>query len=261
MLFHPVELILCLAVDVSESMKATDVSPSRMDKAKQEVEKFLQIIEGDRVGLIAFAGSAYTFCPLTNDYSAIRLYLDAMDPGIISDAGTNIPSSIEEAMKVFSRSKSGAYKVLVVFSDGENHEQDPSDLVKKALEQGIRIYTIGIGHIAKAGERIPLVEGNYKTDQLGNIIITHLDEQTLKNIANDGNGSYFRVSEAGTELRKIYSILEKMEDTEFREQTHHIQEDRYQIPLSIALLLLFISYTVGNRSYKIQRRTQGMVEI
>ena len=253
---------ILIAIDVSESMLAGDVSPSRIAKARQEVNKFLKLLDGDRVGLIAFAGSAYTYVPLTVDYSAVRLFLDSLEPGSIEDAGTDIGKSIDEAVKTFERSESTAYKVLVVFSDGENHEDNPLEAVAKAVEKDIQIFCVGIGNVNKSGERIPILgedgEISYKVDQQDKLVITRLDEETLTNIATQGGGDYYRVSEAGTELVAIYKSLEDKEDSEFSSRTNRRKEDRYQIPLLIAVLLLTVAYSLGTRSFKKLRRTQGV---
>ena len=253
---------ILIAIDVSESMLATDVSPSRIAKARQEVNNFLKLLDGDRVGLIAFAGSAYTYVPLTVDYSAVRLFLDSLEPGSIEDAGTDIGKSIEEAIKTFERSESTAYKILVVFSDGEHHEANPLEAVAKAVEDDIQIYCVGIGNVKKSGERIPLVdnvgETTYKVDQQNKLVITRLDEETLTNIATQGGGEYYRVSEAGTELVAIYKSLDEKEDAEFSSRTNRRKEDRFQIPLLIAVLLLTVAYSLGTRSFKKLRRTQGV---
>ena len=253
---------ILIAVDVSESMRATDVPPDRISKARQEVDKFLNLLEGDRVGLIAFAGSAYTYCPLTVDYGAIRLFLNGLEPGVISDAGTDVGKAIEESIKTFARSESSAQKVLVLFSDGENHEGDPLPEVEKAVTENIQVFTVGIGNVSKVGERIPLPgedgETEYKLDQQGNLVITKLDEETLQAIAQKGNGSYYRVSEAGTELVEIYRSLAENEEAAFSSRRFHHREDRYQIPLVAALFFLAMAYSLGNRSFKKLRRTQGV---
>ncbi len=254
---------ILVAVDVSESMRATDVSPDRISKARQEVDKFLNLLGGDRVGLVAFAGSAFTYCPLTVDYSAIRLFLNGLEPGVISDAGTDISKAVEEAVKTFGRSKSSAHKVLVIFSDGENHEADPLPAVEQAVAAGIQVFTIGIGNAETAGERIPLEDKdgdtNYKLDQQGNLVITRLDEATLQAMAEKGNGAYYRVSEAGTELVEIYRTLAQNEEAEFSSRRFHQKEDHFHIPLLAAFVFLTLAYSLGDRSFKKQRRTQGVV--
>ena len=262
---------ILLAVDVSESMRATDVSPDRISKARQEVEKFLDLLEGDRVGLIAFSGSAYTYCPLTVDYAAIRLFLSGLEPGVISDSGTDVGEAIREAIKTYERSDSNARKVLVIFSDGEHHESDPLPAVAEAREKDIQIYTIGVGNPDRSGERIPVVDdsgeirydehGNilYKKNQEDQLIITQLDEATLRAIADQGEGEYYRVSEMGIELVQIYRKLAAQEETEFSSRRHHQKVDRFQFPLLAAILFLALAYSLGDRSFKKLRRTQGVI--
>ena len=251
-----------IAVDVSESMRATDVSPDRIAKARQEVHKFLDRLSGDRVGLVAFAGSAYTYCPLTVDYAAIRLFLEGLTPGVIADGGTDIGAAVTEAIKTFTRAESTAHKVLVIFSDGEHHEDDPMPAVGEAVAAGIQVFTIGIGNPGKVGERIPIGEENgevtYKLDLDGNLVITRLDEETLQTIAQKGGGQYYRVSEAGTELAEIYRSVAEAQKIEFSSRLYHQKEDRYQIPLLIGAILLVIAYSLGDRAFKKLRRTQGV---
>ncbi len=254
-------LDLIIAVDVSESMAAVDVSPSRIDKARQQVDKFLNLLEGDRVGLIAFAGSAFTYCPLTIDYAAIRLFLNGLEPGVIADGGTDLANAVEEAVKTFERSRSTAQKVLVIFSDGEHHEQDPLPAVEQAAAMNIQVFTVGIGHPDKAGARIPVNTDpdnpQFKLDQQGSLVITKLDENTLKAVAEKGGGSYYLASDAGSELAEIYRLLSDRQKAEFSARRFRQKEDRFQYPLLIALALLIIAYSLGSRSFKKLRRTQG----
>lgn len=253
---------MLVAIDLSESMNAPDVTPSRMARARQSVYKFLDILEGDRVGLVGFAGSAFAFVPLTVDYGAVRLFLDSMEPGTIEDAGTDISTAITEAVAQFERSKSDASKVLVIFSDGEHHEEPWGQAVEQALDADIRIFTIGIGNAESDGARIPVGEKDgevvYKLDQSKNLVITRLDENTLIEIARTGGGDYYRVSESGNELASIYRALEEEREAEFTSRSMRLKEDRFQIPLLIALILLTVAYSLGARSFKKLRRTQGV---
>jgi len=253
---------IMIAIDVSESMKAADVEPSRIARARQVVHKFLDKLSGDRVGLIGFAGSAYTFVPLTVDYGAFRLFADTLAPGDVADQGTDIGSAIDEAIRAFERAESDAARVLVVFSDGEHHEEDPLPAVKRAADKGIQIFTIGIGNPNKSGERIPLRDaaGNitYKVDQADNLVITKLDEATLEAVAEEGNGAYYRVSDAGTELAQIYRSVEEQQEVAFASRALRLREDRFQIPLLIALVLTSIAYSLGSRSFRNPRRTRGV---
>ncbi|CAM2009267.1 vWA domain-containing protein [Acanthopleuribacter pedis] len=251
---------IIIAVDVSASMSADDVSPNRMARARQQVDKFLNLLEGDRVGLIAFAGSAFTYCPLTLDYGSVRLFLDSLEPGIITDPGTDIPSAVREAGRVFTRAKSTAQRVLVVFSDGENHEGDINAAVAEARDNGMTVFTIGIGNPGKSGSRIPIGEENgeivYKTDRQGHIVFSQLDEAALQEIATKGGGDYYRISEAGIELSQIYKSLNLAQEAEFSSRRGQTMEDRFQYPLLIALAFLISAYSLGHRSFKKLRRTQ-----
>jgi len=252
---------IMIALDVSESMRAVDVPPSRMQKARQEVGLFLDQLRGDRVGLVAFAGSAFTYCPLTVDYSAVKMFLASLEPGVIADGGTDLSAAIKETMDVFTRNHSTASKVLVVFSDGEHHENDPIPIVREAVERGIKVFTVGVGHMGKAGARIP-VEGKadtYKHDRFGNLVITKLDEETLKKVAKAGNGQYFRVTESGKELISIYKYLSRMEKQDFNSRIQDQREDHYQMPLLLGLFFLVLSGSIGDRTMKKARRTQGGV--
>ena len=249
---------ILVALDVSESMRAKDVPPTRIQKAKQEVELLLDQLKGDRVGLIAFAGSAFTYCPLTVDYSAIQMFLESLEPGVISDGGTDIKAATKEAIDVFERSHSTSSKVLVVFSDGEHHETDPVPMAREAAERGIKVFTVGVGHVGKSGARIP-VEGQSDTfmhDRFGNLVITRLDEGTLQRVAEAGKGQYFRVTETGRELISIYNYLSKLEKIDFNSRLQDQREDHFQVLLLLGLVFLTISYAIGERTLKKSRRTQ-----
>ncbi|PIE02971.1 MAG: hypothetical protein CSA81_04490 [Acidobacteria bacterium] len=249
---------IIIALDVSESMRAEDVAPSRMQKARQEVNLFLEKLKGDRVGLIAFAGSAFTYCPLTVDYSAIQMFLSSLEPGVISDGGTDISAATREAVDVFERSQSSASKVLVIFSDGEHHEKDPRSEIKEAVERGIKVFTVGVGHVGKSGARIPLEgeEGAFKRDRYGNLVITRLDEATLKQVAEMGGGKYYRITESGRELVAIYDYLSKMEKRDFNSRLQDQRQDYFQLLLQLGLVFLTISYAIGDHTLKRKRRTQ-----
>jgi Ca-activated chloride channel family protein len=254
---------LFVAVDVSESMRAQDVSPSRMDKAKQEVFHFLDQLKGDRVGLIAFAGSAFTYCPLTVDYAAVRMFLSSLEPGVIADGGTDLSAAIAEARLRFQQSQGTADRALVVFSDGEHHENDPLPEARLAADEGIQIFSIGIGHVGKAGARIPLEQGNdaaedhYTRDRQGRLVITRLDEATLQSIADAGGGSYHRVTSEGSELVRIYQSLARLEKAEQQAKLHERREDHYRLFLGLSFFFLTLSYGIGNHAMGRLRRTQS----
>ena len=252
---------IMLAVDVSESMNAVDVEPSRAAKTRQLIHRLIDLLQGDRVGLIGFAGSAYTFVPLTTDYGAFRIFADTLEPGTVQDPGTDLGSAVEEAIAAYARSGSEADRVLVIFTDGEHHEGDPIPAVERAREEGITTFTIGVGNPGKAGSRIPVSGAanapDFKVDQQGNLVITRLDEEMLQAVADAGDGGYYRVSDAGNELVAIYRLLEQQQEAEFASRALRLREDRFQIPLLIALGLVTVAYSSGTRTFRHTRRTRG----
>lgn len=238
-----------IALDVSYSMLAEDIKPSRLEKAKHEIATFLNKLQGDRIGLIAFAGEAFVQCPLTLDYGAARIFLDIMDPQLIPEPGTAIGDAISIAMKSFEQ-KERKYKVLILITDGENHGQDPLEVAKEAEKEGIQIYTVGIGTVK--GEPIPLrdAQGNlsgFKKDNQGETVTSKLDEITLEKIALQTNGKYHRASAGEVELDDIYKEITQMEKKELGSMRFSQFEDRFQYPLGLAILILVLEVLYPER--------------
>lgn len=206
-----VDLIFCL--DVSLSMLTEDVPPHRLERAKLEISDFLDKLKGDRVGLVTFAGAAFVSCPLTLDYHAVQLFLDNVQAGAISKPGTDIAEAINTAALAFNQQER-KYKVLVLVTDGEDQGSQPIQAAQKAAQEGIRIYTIGIGTLA--GEPIPLREPGgkflgYKKDTDSTVVVSRLDEKTLTEIAQIGKGKYLSLFAGGFDLDKIYREISGME--------------------------------------------------
>jgi Ca-activated chloride channel family protein len=200
---------IIVALDVSMSMMAEDISPNRLEKAKYEVSKLIDILEGDRIGLVAFAGMAHVQCPLTLDYSAAKLFLRLMDVNLIPQPGTAIGDAIREATKAFNQ-KERKHKVLILITDGEDHESKPIEAADEAAAEGIKIFTIGLG--SPQGVPIPLYDkyGNpagFKKDRDGNVVTTKLDVTTLQTIAFNTGGEYYISTAGETELKKIYEKI------------------------------------------------------
>lgn len=238
-----------IALDVSYSMLAEDIKPSRLEKAKHEISTFLNKLQGDRIGLIAFAGEAFVQCPLTLDYGAARIFLDIMDPRLIPEPGTAIGAAIRMAIKSFEQ-KELKYKVLILITDGENHGEDPLEAAKEAEKEGIKIYTVGIGTVK--GEPIPIrdARGNlegFKKDKQGETVTSKLDEITLEKIALQTNGKYHRSSAGEVELDNIYKDITGMEKKELGSMRFSQFEDRFQYPLGLALLLLILEILYPER--------------
>jgi Ca-activated chloride channel homolog len=233
-------LDIFLAIDTSKSMLTEDVKPNRLERTKLAVRDLLKKLKGDRVGLIAFSGSAFLVCPLTADYSGFLLSLESLNIDAIPRGGTDIGSAIQEALKGYAEVPS-QYKTVVLLTDGENWEDDPEHWAKVAAEKKVRLYTIGIG--TKEGEliRVPDENGelNFLKDSAGNFVKSRLNEQLLKEIAAKTGGAYIRASGAEFGLEYLYdNELSKLEKREIESQIEKRYFDRFQYPLALALFLL-----------------------
>ncbi|MEC8883040.1 MAG: VWA domain-containing protein [Bacteroidota bacterium] len=229
------------AVDVSKSMDAEDIAPSRIDKAKQLVTQIINNLGSDRVGIIAYAGSAYPQLPITTDYSSAKMFLNSMNTDMLSSQGTAIKDAIELA-KTYYNDEEQTNRVLVIISDGEDHAGDVASIAESATEQGIRIFTIGVG--SEAGDRIPIkrngVVQSYKKDQNGETVITKLDPATLQEIAAEANGEYINGNSTQEVVDKMASALNQMDKKEFEAKQFADFKDQFQWFVAAALFLLII---------------------
>lgn len=245
---------IVIALDLSESMLAEDFSPNRLEKAKQEIKSFLKLLEGDRIGLVVFAGEAQVLCPLTLDYGAANLFLDEVNTQWLPTPGTNLSDAIEVSARCFVEEEQ-KYKNLILITDGEGHEGDPVSVSEKVAQQGVTIYAIGIGK--PDGVPIPTVDRDgrktYKKDSKGEIVTTRLDMDTLQKIASKTGGRWHQATGGQLELNDIYEEIRGEEDKELESSLTTIYEDRFQIPLIIGLLLLLIEPCLSDR----RRQTQN----
>ncbi len=240
---------IIVAVDVSLSMQAKDIAPSRLEKAKHEVGTLIKQLAGDRIGIVAFAGDAFLHCPLTLDYGAAKLFLNALEPGVIPDPGTAIDRAMQVALSAFDQ-KERKHKVLILITDGENHGDDLKPLTEQAEREGVVIYTVGIG--SPEGVPIPLqneygIRTGFKKDKTGTVVMTKLDELTLEKLALQTGGKYFRASGAEDELDQIYTAIAKMEKKDLGAVKFTQYEDRYQFFLFLALLFLMLEILIPER--------------
>ncbi len=238
-----------ILLDVSLSMQAQDIQPSRLDKAKMEVSNLIQRLRGDRIGLIVFAGEPFVQFPLTSDYSAANLFLSAANTSTVPDQGTAIASAINLGVKSFNYS-SKAEKAMVIFTDGEDHEGDIQAAIDNAKNHKIKIYTIGLG--TQDGVPIPIYNQQgqqigFKKDESGNVVLTKLDPSTLQKIASETGGRYFQAANGRDELSIIYSDLNKIKKTEFGEKQVTNYEDRFYYFLAPAIILLLIEFFMSER--------------
>lgn len=242
-------LDILVAVDVSKSMLAEDIKPNRLERTKLALADFVKHLKGDRIGLIAFSGSAFVQCPLTIDYSGFLLSVESVDMNTIPKGGTSISSAIRQATESYEGGLK-KYKVLIIITDGEDHEGDPIKAAELAQKDGIKIFCIGIG--TNEGELIPITDesGNkaFLKDRSGAIVKSRLDEATLQKIALATGGSYLRASAKEFGLDLIYKEkLSGMEKRELESKMAKQYEERFQIPLAIAFLLLAVEFFLSDR--------------
>lgn len=242
-----------IAIDLSQSMKAEDIKPDRLERAKIDARELIHSLHGDRVGLILFAGDAFVQCPLTTDYDAILSLINAIDPNSTVTAGTSLAAPMEVALKSLKHEED-IYALLLLLTDGEDTVGEIEKPVKELKRRGIKVFTIGIGK--KEGVPIPLFDQNgnrvgYKKDKHGKVIITMLDEETLRWIAETTGGFYFRAGDTFDEVKRFKSTLDSLMKREFEMKKFTVYEERYQVPLVIGLIFLgaFIL-----RTTRVQRR-------
>jgi len=239
-----------IAVDVSKSMLTKDVLPSRLARTKLAIEDIVQYLKGDRVGLIAFAGSAFIQCPLTIDYNGFLLAVEDLNVNVIPQEGTNIEVAINEALQSFAAGSEGIKRVLIIITDGETHQGNPLPAVEKAKAKNIKIYTIGVG--TKEGELIDVAQeegqSSFLKDKQGRVVKSRLNEELLKDIAFKSEGTYIKSTPTQFGLDLIFK--NKIAQLEKRQSTSKMEKhliERFQLPLVFALLLIFIEPFIANR--------------
>jgi len=234
---------IVIALDVSNSMLAEDIQPNRLERAKQAISKLTSRLQNDKIGLIVFAGDAYTQIPVTTDYGAVKMFLSSVNTEIVPNQGTAIGSAIELAMNSFTP-ESEIQKAIIIITDGENHEDDAIQAAKEAASKGIVVYTLGMG--LPQGGPIP-VKGNYgqktyKKNKQGNVVVSKLNEKVLQQIAAAGTGSYVRANNTQVGLEKLIDKIEALEKTEFDARVYADYDERFQYLLILALLFLLLDF-------------------
>jgi Ca-activated chloride channel family protein len=234
-----------IAMDVSNSMLSEDVKPNRLMRAKNFVSNFIDELHNDRLGIIVFAGRAYLQMPLTVDYSASRMYLKTINTNLIPTQGTNIAEAVELARKSFVEGDT-KYKALIIISDGEDNEGGTEEAIAEAVKEGIKIFTLGVG--TENGGPIP--QGtDYKRDEEGNIVLSKMNSDMLRDIATKGNGKYFRLGSGKDEIAAIFKELGRLGTKEFEEMVFTDFDDQFQWCLTIAALLLLIEWWISERKF------------
>ena len=237
-----------IALDVSNSMLAQDVQPSRLDKAKLVLSQLVDGMSNDKIGLIVFAGDAYTQLPITVDYVSAKMFLSTISPQLVARQGTAIGSAIDLAIKSFGP-KSSAGRAIIVITDGENHEDDAVGAAKLAAENGIVVHVIGMGKPDGAPIPVPGTMSFWK-DNEGNVVVSKLNEQMCKEIATAGKGFYVRADNTNTAFRVLDKELEKLSKSEIKTSVFSDFNDQFQSFAFLALLILLFDFFVFDRKNK-----------
>jgi Ca-activated chloride channel family protein len=246
---------IMVALDVSNSMLAQDIQPDRLSRAKQAISRLIDKLEGDRIGIIIFAGKAYTQLPITTDYAAAKLFLSSINTRIVPSQGTAIGEAISMAVNSFDDEEHN--KAIIVITDGENHESDAIEEAKGASEKGITVCTIGMG--LPEGTPIPLYNDNnqqigFKKDRQGQTIITKLNETMLQQIASAGNGIYVRANNTEAGLSKVMDQINEIEESEIETKMFSDYEDQFQYFIAFGLLFLIVEFMLFERKSRWFRR-------
>ena len=237
---------LIVAIDVSSSMRAEDIQPDRISAAKKELQNLINNLKGDRIGIIVFAGDGYTQLPLTSDYNAALMLTDVITTGSAPTPGTAIGSAIDLARESFKKEE-GKYKAMVIITDGENHEDDPVSAAREAAGEGIVIHTIGMGSL----EGAPIPDGprdnprGFKKTADGELVLSRLDAETLREIAQVTDGSFTQALSGRDNLATVFEQIERMEKKEFGTKQFTDFEDRFQYLLALGLFLLIVELLVS----------------
>lgn len=242
---------LMVALDVSKSMLAEDIQPNRLSHAKMAIDRLLKRLKGDQIGVVVFAGGAYVQVPITSDYSAVKSFLNAVEPGMIPVQGTNFQAAINTCVEAFKSSSKNS-KAIVILTDGENHEEGAIQAASEALEKGVRVYTIGMG--GTKGVPIPIKKGNpsagYLKDNQGNTVISSLNPTALSEIAESGGGKYLSAKNTRSSLNALFDEIKSLEQQEFNTKVYMDYEDRFQFFLLPGILLIIISLSIWERKSK-----------
>jgi len=240
-----------IAIDVSRSMNADDIKPSRLERAKQAVSKLIDNLQNDKIGMVVFAGDAYLQLPMTTDYSAAKLFLSSITTDIVPRQGTAIGAAVNMSMQSFSQDKD-IRKAIIIISDGENHEDDAIGAASQASSNGVVVHTIGMGSIE--GGPIPVYRNgqraDFARDDQGSVIVTNLDPNMLEQIAVAGNGKFILASGIDPDLSRLLDEIGRMDKKEFSSKLFTDYESRFQYFFGFALILLIIELLLSERKNK-----------
>ena len=237
-----------VALDISNSMLAEDVAPNRLDRAKQMMSKLMDNMVNDKVGLVVFAGDAFIQLPITCDYVSAKMFLNTITPDLIKTQGTAIGQALNTSIRCFGQ-QSEASRVIILITDGENHEDNAVEAAKKAKETGIQVIVVGIGK--PEGSPIPIPgTNNFRKDRNGNVVVSKLNEDMCREIAQAGGGIYVRCDNTNTAMKAIQHEIDQLATQEFETQVYTEYNEQFQGFALIALLLLVIDFFIFNRKNK-----------
>ncbi len=236
---------LLIALDISRSMLAKDLKPNRLAFAKEKIQKLLSKLDAERVGLILFAGSAIIQCPLTTDTGAFRLFLDDVDASTIASGTTAIDQAIKKALEVFGGMEGKKTKLLAILTDGEDYSTDLSALKKQAQKEGLTIFTIGVG--TPQGAPVPIInqqgeQAGHEKDEQGKVVISQLNENVLRSLAQDAGGTYMRITSDESDINRILKSVRRFEKEEFEERKFDRYEEQYPYFLGVTLICLILEW-------------------
>lgn len=238
-----------IALDISNSMLAEDVAPCRLDRAKQMLSKMIDQMVDDKVGLVVFAGEAYTQLPITCDYVSAKMFLNSITPDLIKTQGTAIGAALNTAIQSFGSEETDASRAIILITDGENHEDDAAAVAARAKEMGIKVMVVGIGK--PEGSPIPIPgTNNFRKDRQGNVVVSRLNEDMCREIAKAGNGIYVRCDNTNTAMRALQKEIDTLATTEIETKVYTDYNEQFQSFALVALLLLIIDFFIFNRKNK-----------
>ena len=242
---------IMVALDVSNSMLASDFSPNRLERTKYAVSRVIEGLSEERIGVVVFAGDAYVQLPITSDYLTARNFVERISPTQVTKQGTAIGAALDLATSAFSSDSEGS-RVVILVTDGENHEDDALKAAERAAERGVKVYTIGIG----TPEGAPInIDGDFIRDSEGEIVVSKLDETTLQKIAATTEGAYIRATSASVGVQEIVDMINRTEKSKFKTEIFEEYDEKYHIPLVAALVLLLVALVV------LPRRNRGLSKV
>lgn len=234
-----------VALDISNSMLAQDVAPSRLEKSKKLISRLVETFNNDKVALIVFAGEAFTQLPITSDYVSAKMFLETISPSLISTQGTDIRAAINLAMKSFTPND-GVGRAIVLITDGENHEGGAIEAAQEAAKKGIHVFVLGVG--SPDGSPIPVEGSNeFRRDKDGNVVVTRLNEEMCREIARAGNGMYVRVDNTNNAERALNAEINKLAKADVETQVFTEFDEQFRVLAWLALILLAVEIMILNR--------------